>query len=108
NLHKSDDWLKWVTARSANTSIPPEQRAEALTSLAAKKNTCANDISDTDQTKKEVTKDGKPTYQFVKPTNAQDFETLKGCVDEGMRLIDQALAIEPADVKNAISFDVKS
>ena len=35
-----------------------EQRAEALTSLAAKKNTCANDITDTEQTKKTITKDG--------------------------------------------------
>lgn len=108
NLQKTDEWQKWVTARSTNTSIPPEQRAEALTSLAAKKNTCANDISDTDQTKKTITKDSKQTYQFVKPTNAADFDTLKGCVDEGTRLIDQALALEPAEVKNAASIDVKS
>ncbi len=108
NLQRPDDWLKWVTARSSNTSIPPEQRAEALTSLAAKKNTCANDISDTEQTKKTVTKDGKPSFQFVKPANPQDFETFKACVDEGTKLIDQAIALEPAAVKSAKSLNIKS
>jgi len=108
NLQRPDDWLKWVTARSNNTSIAPEQRAEALTSLAAKKNTCANDISDTEQTKKTITKEGKPSFQFVKPANNEDFETFKGCVDEGTRLIDQALALEPAAVKSAKSLNIKS
>jgi len=108
NLQRNDDWLKWVTARSQNTSIPPEQRAEALTSLAAKKNTCANDISDTDKTKKTVTKEGKQVFQFVKPENPADFDTMKTCVDEGMKLIDQAVALEPDKVKTAASIDIKS
>ncbi len=107
NLQRTDDWQKWVTDRSNNTSIPPEQRAEALTSLAAKKNTCANDITDTEQTKKTITKDGKPAFQFVKPANPTDFETLTACIQEGTALIDQALALETPQVKNAASFDVK-
>lgn len=108
NLQKTDDWNRWVTARSQNTSIPPEQRAEALTSLAAKKNTCANDISDSDKTKKTVTKDGKQTYQFVKPESNEDYETMKACIDEGTRLIDQAVALEPNDVKNAPSLNISA
>lgn len=107
NLQKTDEWLKWVTDRANNQSLPPEQRAEALTSLAAKKNTCANDISDTEQSKKTITKDGKQVFQFVKPTNPSDFETLKKCVDEGTALIDQAIALETPQVKNAASFDIK-
>ena len=107
NLQKSDDWLKWVTERSNNTSIPPEQRAEALTSLAAKKNSCANDITDTEQTKKTITRDGKPAFQFVKPANPADYESLKACIQEGMGLIDRALALETPQVKNAGSFDIK-
>ena len=107
NLQRTDDWLKWVTDRANNTSIPPEQRAEALTSLAAKKNSCANDITDTEQTKKTVTKDGKPAFQFVKPENPEELETLRRCINEGMALIDQALALEPPQVKNAASMDIK-
>ena len=108
NLQKTDEWLKWVTARANNTTIPPEQRAEALTSLAAKKNTCANDITDTEKTKKTITKDGKQTFQFVKPESPADYETLKGCIDEGTKLIDQAIALETNEVKNAASLDVKA
>lgn len=108
NLQQPDKWLAWVTARSTNTSIPPEQRAEALTSLAAKKNTCANDITDTEQTKKTVTKDGKQVFEFVKPAKPEDLEALKKCVEEGTALATQAVALEPAEVKNAKSLDVKS
>ena len=107
NLQMTDQWLQWVTARSTNTTIPPEQRAEALTSLAAKKNSCANDLTDTEQTKKTITKDGKPAFQFVKPENPQDYSTLSACIQEGTTLIDQAIALETPQVKNAASFDIK-
>ena len=107
NLQRTDDWLKWVSTRSQNTSIPPEQRAEALTSLAAKKNTCANEITDTEQTKKTVTKDGKQVFQFVRPANQQDLDTLKACVTDGVALIDQAMALEPQAVKTAGSLNIK-
>jgi len=107
NLQKTDEWLAWVTKRSNDTSIPPEQRAEALTSLAAKKNTCANDISDTEATKKTVTKDGKQAFQFVKPAKPEDYDALVKCTSEGMALIDQALSVEPDQVKNAQKIDVK-
>ncbi|MFN2501257.1 MAG: hypothetical protein ABR530_04525 [Pyrinomonadaceae bacterium] len=106
NLQRNDEWLQWVTARSANTSIPPEQRAEALTSLAAKKNSCANDITDTEQTKKTVTKDGKPSFQFVKPASPEDFATLKQCIADGMQLAEQAVALETDQVRNAKNLDI--
>lgn len=107
NLQMTDQWLDWVTKRANDTSIPPEQRAEALTSLASKKNSCANDITDTEQTKKTVTKDGKQVFQFVKPTNPEDFTTLQKCVADGMAFIDQAMALEPEAVKNAKSLDIR-
>ncbi len=107
NLQKTDLWLDWVTKRSQNTSIPPEQRAESLTSLAAKKNTCANDITDTDAVKKTITKEGKPAFQFVKPANPDDFTTLGRCIQEGTALIDQAISLETPQVRNAESFDIK-
>jgi len=107
NLQRPDDWFNWVTKRANDASLPPEQRAEAITSLAAKKNTCANDITDTEQTKKTITKEGKQAFQFTKPTKPEDYETLKKCIDDGTQLINQAMALEPADVKNAKSFDIK-
>lgn len=94
NLNRDDDWLKWVTERANNANIPPEQRSEALTSLAAKKNTCANDISDTEATKKTVTKDGKQVFEFVKPANEADFQTLKQCATEGLELARKAVELD--------------
>ena len=108
NLQKPDDWQQWVTQRSNDTAIKPEYRAEALTSLAAKQNTCANEISDTEATKKTVKKDGKDVFQFTKPANAADFDKLKGCVAEGIKLIDQAVGLEPDTVKNAGSLNAKT
>lgn len=108
NLQMNDAWLDWVTKRANNATIPPEQRAEALTSLAAKKNTCANDITDTEATKKTIQKDGKPTFQFVKPANTEDYNTLIKCVEDGTRLIDQAIALETDQSKNTARIDVKA
>jgi tetratricopeptide (TPR) repeat protein len=108
NLQKPDEWNQWVTERSARTDIEPQNRAEALTSLAARKNTCANEVTDTEQTKKTVKKDGKDVFQWVKPENPADLELLRGCVADGLKLIDQAVALEPDSVKNAASLNVKS
>lgn len=95
NLGRDEEWLKWVTERSTNPAVPETQRSEALTSLAAKKNTCANDISDTEATKKTVTKDGKQVFEFVKPESPEDFAKLKQCAAEGLELSSKAVELDP-------------
>lgn len=107
DLQRTDEWQTWVTERSNRADIEPQYRAEALTSLAARKNTCANEITDTEKTKKTVKKDGKDVFQWVKPEDPAELERLRGCVSDGLKLIDQAVALEPAQVKNAKSFDIK-
>ena len=74
-LGQQDKWQEWVTARANNEKVPPEQRADALTSLAAKKYSCANEISDVDPVKKTVTEDGKQVFKFTKPEDPAAFET---------------------------------
>jgi len=95
NLGRQDEWLQWVTERANNGQVPPEQRAEALTKLAAKKYSCANDISDQEPVKKTVTKDGKPEYVFSKPQDPNTFEELKKCVAEGRELSKKAVEFAP-------------
>ncbi|HQU84913.1 MAG TPA: hypothetical protein PKY59_17370 [Pyrinomonadaceae bacterium] len=95
NLDRKDEALQWITERANNESVSNINRAEAFSSLAAKKNTCANDISDTDKTKKTITKDGKQVFQFVKPENTADFDTLKKCADEGLALASKAVELDP-------------
>lgn len=108
SLEKMDDWKKWVTDRSERTDIPNEQRAEAYTSLAAKENTCANDITEDPAVKKTVQKDGKAIFTFSKPTKPEDLEALKGCIQRGTDLIAKALALETDKVTGAKSINVKS
>jgi len=108
NLQRTDEWQQWVTDRSNRTDIEPQHRADALTSLASRKNTCANEVTDTEQTKKTVKKDGKDVFQWVKPQNPADLEQLRACVADGLKFIDQAVALEPEAVKNAPNLDVKS
>jgi hypothetical protein len=107
NLQRNDDWQKWVTDRANSTDILPQHRAEAMVSLAAKQNTCANEVTDTEKTKKTVKKDGKDVFQFTKPEDPAELERLRGCVETGNQLIGQALALEPAEVKNAQNLDPK-
>jgi tetratricopeptide (TPR) repeat protein len=108
NLQRGDEWNQWVNERANRADIQPQHRAEALTSLAARKNTCANEVTDTEQTKKTVKKDGKDVFQWVKPENPAELERLRGCVNDGLKLIDQATALEPESVKNAKNLDIKS
>ena len=109
NLQKPDEWQRWVTERSQNAGIEPQYRAEALTALAAKQNTCANEVSDTEATKKTVKgPDGKDVFQFVKPADEAQLQKLRDCVNKAQELIGQAMDAEPDSVKNAKSADLKS
>lgn len=105
NLNRDDEWLKWVNDRTNSEQVPPEQRAEALTKLAAKKYSCANEISDQEPIKKTVKKDGKDVFQFTKPEDPATFETFKKCVQEGAELIDRA---EKLDTNNDAVWSYKA
>lgn len=107
SLERKDEWQKWVTDRSERTDIPNEQRAEAYTSLAAKENTCANDITEDPKVKKTVQKDGKAVFTFSKPEKPEDLEKLKGCIQKGMDLIGKALALETDQVSASKGLNVK-
>ncbi|HMO81032.1 MAG TPA: hypothetical protein PKD24_09590 [Pyrinomonadaceae bacterium] len=100
NLQKQDDWMTWVTNRANNTEILPQHRAEAFTSLAVRQHTCANEISDTDATKKPGKRDGKDIFIYVKPEKPEDLERMRGCVTQGMQLIQQAIDLETEEIKN--------
>ncbi len=102
----TDKAKEWQLEVANSGDYPPTARARALSSLAAKSNTCANEISDTEATKKTVKKDGKDVFQFVKPAKPEDFATLQKCVEEGTKYIDQALTLEPDLVKNAGSLNI--
>jgi tetratricopeptide (TPR) repeat protein len=108
NLGRKEEAEKWKTERANNQDVPPDQRAEALTSLASSQITCANDISDVDPVKKTVEQGGIASFKFTKPTDEKVFEDFKQCIAKGSELIDKALALEPDTIKNPGNLDVKS
>lgn len=108
SLEKKDEAAAFQESVAADDSMPETARARALVSLGLKYNTCANDITDTDKTKKTVKKDGKDVFQFVKPEKPEDLERLRECVAKGQEYFNQTEALEPAVVKNAGSADLKS
>ncbi len=107
-MGRKEDALKWLLDRTTQDGVPDDQRAEAYTSLAAKDNTCANEISDIEPVKKTVEKGDKAEFVFTKPANVEDYEKLKRCIGEGMGYIDKALALESDKSKNAKSVDIKT
>ncbi len=95
NLNKDDEWFKWVTDRTNNEQVSPDNRSEALTSLAAKQYSCANDITDVEPVKKEVSKGSERVYQFTKPTDPNTYAELQKCVAAGTDLTDRAVKLDP-------------
>ncbi len=106
-LGRNDEALQGISERANNANVNPESRAESFTSLAAPQYTCANEISDIDPVKKTVKKDGKDVFQYTKPANPDDFAKLKTCADEGLRLIDQAIALQPPEIEQLKNLDLK-
>jgi hypothetical protein len=95
NTNKPDEWRAWQTEIASDTGLPNETRAVAYTAMAAKENTCANDISSVEPVRKTVKgADGKDEYQYVKPQDPAKYEELRGCIARGTELINKALELD--------------
>lgn len=93
-LQRPEERLQWLNQWGEDASLPGCLRAEAYTSLAARENTCANDITENPAIKKTVTKDGKSIFTFSKPENQSEFDTLKQCIQRGTDLVNKALELD--------------
>lgn len=107
NLGREDEARKWILDRANNEQVPPEQRAESFTRLAAKENTCANDITDQEPVKKTVTKDNVAEFVFEKPESEETYEKLLKCIEEGTKYIDRAVELQPDRIKDPSKIDIK-
>jgi len=108
SLDKKDEAIAFQTEVGADTKMPDTARTRALVSLGLKYNTCANDITDTEKTKKTVKKDGKDVFQFVKPELPEDLTKLKECVAKGQEYFNQTEALESSVVKSAGTANLKA
>jgi hypothetical protein len=94
NLQKADERIQWLNHWGEDTNLPACLRAEAYNSLAAKENTCANDITEDPAVKKTVTKDGKSVFTFSKPEKEEDLQALRQCVQRGTDLVNKAVELD--------------
>lgn len=95
-INEEDNERQWITTRANLESAPKDKRAAAYAVLASKQWNCAYTITEQKQNQKNVTKpDGKVFIQYVKPKEQQDFDEAKKCAEEGLRLVDQAINLDP-------------
>ena len=101
-IKEEDSESKWLMARANLESAPKEKRSDAFTVLASKRWNCSFEITEQKENKATVMKDGKPIIQFKKG-NQEDFDKARGCAMEGLKLVEQAISLNP-DNESAWSY----
>ena len=93
---KNDDKVKqMLTERASLESIPKDKRAEALVILASQQWKCSYDITEQKDNKTTENKPDKVLIHYKKPANQADFDKANQCAQEGLKLADQAVALDP-------------
>jgi len=93
---KNEDKVKEMLIQRANlTSAAPERRAEAFTILASKQWQCSYDITEQKENKTTENRPDKVLVHYKKPANQADFDKARGCVQEGLRLANEAVGLDP-------------
>jgi tetratricopeptide (TPR) repeat protein len=80
---------------AANENLPREVRKSIYSKLAAKANSCANDI--TAQNRTELRHNGHTVYRYNKPRNPADLTKAKACAGDGLNFVEKAIALAPDD-----------
>lgn len=92
-LGRKEEGDKWLTDRATNESVPPEKRSEAFTVLASKQATCSNNVTDANK------KEEKGQYIWYMPENQEEFNQAVRCADEGLRLAEEAIRLNPSNAE---------
>jgi tetratricopeptide (TPR) repeat protein len=91
---KRDDKVdETLNARANDPSVPNEKRAQVFVILASKQWNCSYDITERRENRKRDTKSGRVSYHM--PADAADFERARQCADEGLRLVEEAVSLDP-------------
>lgn len=99
-LDQQDKQREFIMQRASMESIPPEQRSEAYTVLAAKDWDCSYKITELPAnmvTTKD--KDGKPIIVRKKPKDQKDYDTALQCATRGLEEAEKAIGLSPTNDK---------
>jgi len=94
---KDEDKLKsWITARSVDSSVAPEKRAESFIVLASKDWDCSFKITELPTNKSTAMETGtKMVVTYKKPNDQKDFDTAQKCVKRGLEEVENAIKLDP-------------
>ena len=92
---KRDDKVNELLQTRAEKGSTPNARAEALVILASKKWQCSYDITERKENQTKEEKDGKIIIHYKKPAEQGDFDKARQCADQGMKLAEQAVSLNP-------------
>ena len=92
---KRDEKVNELLMQRASSAPNPESRAQALIILASKQWQCANTITEQKENQTKEDKGDKIIIHYKKPAEQADFDKAKQCVDEGMKLSEQAVSLSP-------------
>ena len=92
---KRDDKVNELLTQRANGGPTPKARAEALTILASKQWQCSYDITEQKENKTTENRPDKILIHYRKPANQADFDKAQQCTTEGLKLAEEAAALDP-------------
>ena len=92
---KRDEKVNEMLTQRASSGPNPDARAQALIILASKQWQCANVITEQKENQTKEDKGDKIIIHYKKPANPGDFDKARQCADEGMKLVEQAVSLNP-------------
>lgn len=92
---KRDEKVNELLLQRASGGPTPTAKAEALTILASKQWQCSYDITEQKENKVTENKPDKILIHYKKPANQADFDKATQCTTEGLKLAEQATALDP-------------
>lgn len=93
---KRDDKVNELLKTRAEKGATPNARAEALVILASKRWQCSYDITERKENQTKEEKGDKIIIHYKKPPDQAEFEKSRQCADEGMKLAEQAVSLNPS------------
>jgi TonB family protein len=104
-LKREDKVAEMVTQHADDPNVPAAKRAAAYIILAGKQWNCSHEITERGENKTAEGRPGKLIIHYRKPADESDFVKARTCADEGLRLSELALTLDP---ENANGWSLKA
>ncbi len=98
-INQDEKQRSWIEARAKSEQVKPDKRSEAFTFLASKDWDCSYRITENNENKQTVTKDGKAVIQFKKPKDPAVYTEAQQCMSRGMENANKAIELNPNNEK---------